>query len=176
MADKETSKKPSPKKTLSEFAAQELQLAGLVDHKEEEVRKVARDTMAFIKRFEKQNHTARTGEAVIKLFNELVHVNPIAPITDDPDEWERFEVSTKREDSDEIEKDEYWQHRRIARYISNDGGKTYQDQRDRQTYESVSKDKLEAEKAAKEAAEASKAEEVKKAVSSTSTGEEESLN
>lgn len=124
-------------RTLSEHAAYELTKAGLANNEEPEARKVATDTMALVKRFEKQGHTEKSARFVLEAFERLCSLLPLTPITDDPDEWDKFEMKRKNVDTGEEETKEVWQSKRATSIFSEDKGKTFVDQRTGQTGESV---------------------------------------
>jgi hypothetical protein len=114
------------KVTMYDYAKSELDRAGFLDHPEPDARKTATDVLALIRRFEKQSHTEGTKEIVLEWFGILANFVPLSPITDNPEEWEKFEVTTKNEAGEEVTK-ELWQSRRAPSVISEDGGKSFID-------------------------------------------------
>lgn len=124
-------------KTLAEHAAYELTRLGLVDHEEEEARKVARDTMALVRRFEKQGHTANSGQYVLQFFEDICNMIPLSPLTDDPAEWEEFEMTKENKETKEKITEARWTSKRSPRIMSSDGGKTWVDMPTGKTGESV---------------------------------------
>lgn len=115
------------KKTIYEHAMYELQKCAAIDHPDPKVRKIATDTLALVKRFEKQDHTEFSGEWVSKFFNLIVNRKSLTPLTDDPDEWEKFEITTKNQETQEEETSHRWQSRRQPSVMSEDQGKTWVD-------------------------------------------------
>lgn len=138
-------------RTLLEHAAYELTRAGMTTNEDPLARKAAADTLALVKRFQNQEHTERTGRYVLEMFETLANFLPLTPITDDPDEWEKFEIDRKNVDTGEVEKRVVWQSKRASAIFSEDQGKTFIDQRTGKTGESVDHTKEAAEKAAAEA-------------------------
>ena len=124
-------------KTLAEHAAYELTKAGMTDHEDPEARKVATDVMALVRRYEKQNHNDKTGSFVVEAFSTLTQRLPLTPITDDPEEWDKFEVERKNVETQEVEKRTIWQSKRAPSLFSEDEGKTFTDQRTGKVGESV---------------------------------------
>lgn len=115
-------------KTLAEHAAYELTKAGLANSDEAEARSVATKTMALIRRFEKQKNTEREKDFILEALNRLLNFIPLTPISDDPDEWDKFDIQRKNVDTGEIETKTVWQSRRGTSMFSEDGGKTFVDQ------------------------------------------------
>lgn len=125
------------KRTLAEHAAYELTKAGLTTNEDAEARKVATDVMALVKRFEKQNHTEKSAEYTLRAFDLLCNFMPLSPITDDPSEWDKFEIERKNVETGEVEKRTVWQSKRASAVFSEDEGKTFIDQKTGKTGESV---------------------------------------
>ena len=115
-------------KTLLEHAEYELRKAGLIDNPNAEARKVATDTLALVKRFDKQTHTEKTAHWVAQFFTDLVSFIPLTTITDDPEEWEKFEIDQTNKDTGEKKTVTRWQSRRCPSIFSEDEGKTWTDQ------------------------------------------------
>jgi len=124
-------------KTLLEHAAYELTKSGFVDDTDPENRKVATDVMALVRRFVKQDHNERTGRIVLDFFETICFFLPLTPITDDPEEWEKFEIKTTNQETGEETTSTRWQSKRAPRIISEDSGKTFIDQATGKTGESV---------------------------------------
>lgn len=128
MAKDTNAKKDDTIMSMYDFAKSELDRAGYTTHPEPEARKVASDVLSLVKRFEKQGHSEYTKDVVLEWFASLTNFVPLAPITDNPDDWERFEITTKNSKGEETVK-ELWQSRRAPSVISEDGGKTFVDQK-----------------------------------------------
>ena len=124
-------------KTLIEHAEYELNKAGLTDNPNPEARKVATDTMALVKRFEKQQHTQMTAQWVVQFFSDLVNFIPLTTITDDPEEWEKFEIEQTNKETGEKTTVTRWQSRRCPSVMSEDEGKTWTDMATGNTGESA---------------------------------------
>lgn len=114
-------------KTLVEHAQFELERADLINNPDPQARKVATDTIALVKRFEKQAHDQTTGKWVLEFFQNLCYFKPLTPLTDDPAEWEKFEIEKKNTETKEVEVSHRWQSRRAPSVISEDEGKTWYD-------------------------------------------------
>lgn len=141
-------------KTLPEHAAYELTKSGFVNDEDPENRKIATDVMALVRRFDKQKHNERTGRIVLDFFETICFFLPLTPITDDPDEWEKFDIESTNRDSGVKTVAHRWQSRRAPSIISEDEGHTFTDLRTNKTGESVNHieyaKKVEAEKAARD--------------------------
>ncbi len=124
-------------KTLTEHAAYELTKAGMADNSDPEARQVATNTIALVRRIEKMNMTEKQAAYVIEAFSILTQFLPLTPITDDPDEWDKFEIDRKNVDTQEVEKKTVWQSKRATSIFSEDEGKTFVDQRTGKVGESV---------------------------------------
>jgi hypothetical protein len=116
-------------RTLSEHAAYELTKAGLSNSDDPQARKIASDLMALVHKFDKQKHTEKSHAFMMEALPRLLSFIPLTPITDDPDEWDKFEIERKNVDTGEIEKKTVWQSKRSASIFSEDEGKTWVDQR-----------------------------------------------
>ena len=139
-------------KTLIEHAAYELTKAGMANNTDPEARQAATNTLALVRRIEKMNMTDRQAQFVLEAFSILTQFLPLTPITDDPEEWEKFEIDRKNVDTGEVEKREVWQSRRATSIFSEDKGKTFTDQRTGKTGTSIDHLKqAEEEKATEEA-------------------------
>ena len=79
-----------------------------------------RAVMDLVDVFVEQGHSGMSGSLVADAFHRLVMFKPLGPLTDDPDEW--VEVA-----------DGLWQSRRQPQAFSQDGGKTYRLNDDRDT-------------------------------------------
>lgn len=146
-------------KTLTEHAAYELTKAGVSNHEDPEARQVAINTMALVRRVEKMNMTDKQANYVLEAFATLCSFLPLTPLTDDPEEWDKFEIDRKNVDTGEIEKKVVWQSRRATSIFSEDEGKTFTDQRTGKVGTSLDHVKLAEEQAAdKEARAKAKAE------------------
>lgn len=124
-------------KTLLEHAAYELTRAGLTSHVEPSARKTAEDTMALLRRFVKQNHDETTGRYTLEFFETLANFLPLSPITDNPEEWEKFSVESTNEETKEKTTAIRWQSKRAPSFISEDEGKTWTDMKSGRTGTSV---------------------------------------
>ncbi len=155
-------------RTLVEHAAYELTKAGMADNADPEARQVATNTIALVRRIEKMNMTDKQAAYVLEAFSVLCQFLPLTPITDDPEEWDKFEIDRKNVDTNEVEKKVVWQSKRATSIFSEDEGKTFIDQRTGQTGESVDHVKQAAElKAATEAREKRKQENAERAKNPT---------
>ena len=124
-------------KTLTEHAAYELTKAGLANNEDPEARQVATNTIALVRRIEKMKMTDKQADYVLEAFSVLTQFLPLTPITDDPEEWDKFEIDRKNVDTQEVEKKTVWQSRRATSIFSEDEGKTWTDQRTGKTGTSI---------------------------------------
>lgn len=131
-------------KTILEHAAYELAKAGLTTNEDAEARQVAINTMALVRRLEKQKNNEKQTEYVVESFYRLVQRLPLSPITDDADEWEKFEIDRKNIETNEVEKKIVWQSRRVPSIFSEDEGKTFTDHRTGKVGTSVNQAELDA--------------------------------
>lgn len=115
-------------RTLSEHAAYELTKAGMTDHENHDARQASIDTMALVRKFEKQHHNATSTEFVLGAFERLCNFLPISPLTDNPEEWEKLEMTTKSDETGIEEKRVVWRSKRARTILSSDGGKTFYDE------------------------------------------------
>ena len=81
--------------------------------------------------------TERQAQYVLEAFSVLTQFLPLTPITDDPEEWEKFEIDRKNIDTGDVEKKEIWQSKRATSIFSEDKGKTFTDQRTGKTGTSI---------------------------------------
>lgn len=102
----------SAESALVVHAESELRRAGLFDPNSDYNGDIGYSVLHLVKEFARQGHSGASAAMTSTLFNELVHFNAIAPLTDNPDEW--MEVA-----------DGIWQSNRQADAFSKDGGKTY---------------------------------------------------
>ncbi len=124
-------------KTLTEHAAYELTKAGLANNEDPEARQVATNTLALVRRIEKMKMNERQAQYVLEAFSILTQFLPLTPITDDPEEWDKFEIDRTNVDTKEVEKKTVWQSRRATSIFSEDEGKTWTDQRTGKTGTSI---------------------------------------
>lgn len=116
-------------KTLFEHASYELQKLGLHLDGDKASIKILTDTIALVKKFEKQNHDEYTSKWVLEFFETICQHLPLSPITDDADEWEGFEDTHKNLKTGKAEVTVRWQNKRAPSIISMDDGKTFVDLR-----------------------------------------------
>ncbi len=115
-------------RTLIEHAAYELHKAKIANSDDPELKQVAINTMALIRRIDKMNMSEKQLEYTLQAFQGLANHQPLSPITTDPDEWEKFEIKRKNVDTDEEEVRVIWQSRRMPSLFSEDEGKTFRDE------------------------------------------------
>lgn len=94
---------------LVEHARSELAIAGV----EEDVRP---SILAAVESFVSYGHSGGSASIVIPMLNDLLSFRNIAPLTDNPAEWQNLTGFSS---------DPAWQSTRRADAFSNDGGKTY---------------------------------------------------
>lgn len=143
-------------RTLTEHAAYELAKAGMTNNEDPTARNAATAVMALVRRFEKQDHDQKSADFVLNAFSTICNFLPITPITDDPDEWDKFEIDKKNVDTGELEKKVIWQSKRGSSFFSEDEGKNFVDQKTGQTVQSVDHVKQAEDVAAEKAARAAR--------------------
>lgn len=115
-------------KTLSEHAAYELTKSGLANNEDPEARQTAINVMALVRRVEKQKNSEAQVEFILESLNRLLNGLPLTAITDDPEEWEKFELERKNLSTGVVDKQSVWQSTRATHIVSYDEGKTWIDQ------------------------------------------------
>jgi len=105
----------SIKENLTDFARNELQIAGLFDKDSDYDGMLGEATIELINTFAKQGHSGFSAGLVRELFTKLSNYKPLTEISNNPDEW--MNVDGKNT----------WQSRRNPTLFSNDEGKTYYD-------------------------------------------------
>lgn len=124
-------------KTLYDHALFELLRAGQFADDTPDNRKIITDTLALVRRFEKQAHNTLTAKWVIDFFATVANWLPITPITDDPEEWEQYEDTHKNMKTGNEEKVTRWISTRCPSFISMDGGKSFVDLKTNEYTQSV---------------------------------------
>lgn len=114
-------------KTLVEHAEYELEKLELLHDEDPVNRKIATDTIALVKRFEKQKHTERSGQWVLDFVERICNFLPLSPVTDDPEEWTAYEDTHKDLETGKEVITQRWQNKRAPSLVSIDGGKTFVD-------------------------------------------------
>lgn len=79
--------------------------------------------------FAAMGHSGFSAAHCADVLNRLLRYEPLAPLTDDPDEWQ--------DRSAEMGGKPFWQNRRDSRAMSTDGGRTYTLVNEQQTSDSV---------------------------------------
>lgn len=126
-------------KTLSERAAFELTLAGMTDNADPEARQTAVNTMALIRRFEKQGNNQRQQEFILLSLQNLLNGEALTPLTDNPEEWIEFEITKRGMSGDmKVEKHKLWTNTRDRNVVSYDAGQTFINQNTGKRGESMS--------------------------------------
>lgn len=98
---------------LTEYARNELQLAGLFDENSDyDDGMLATATMELIEVFSKQGHSGFSAHLVIDLFTKLASYTPITPLTYSAHEWNDVGNSL-------------WQNKRDSRVFSKDAGASH---------------------------------------------------
>jgi hypothetical protein len=98
--------------TLVEHATAELTRLGEFDQSPE----YAQSIVDAIEAFASFGHSGGSAEIAIDQLTRLLRREALAPLTDDPAEWE---------DRTEASGSPWWQNRRDSRAMSHDGGRTY---------------------------------------------------
>lgn len=95
---------------LRDHAVREMELAGVDDDIYGDM--TSKAVLELIDVFDKQGHSGMSGSLILSIFNQVVQFKNLAPLTNDPTEWN--EVG-----------DNVWQNNRNSEAFSSDGGKTY---------------------------------------------------
>ncbi len=102
--------------SLTDFAREELDRAGLLDDDSDYGGMIGRGALALIEAFAGQGHSGVSAGAVVEVFTRLASYEPLSPLTYAPDEWiDRAEESGRP----------MWQNRRDSRVFSTDHGATH---------------------------------------------------
>lgn len=72
-----------------------------------------------IKEYASFGHSGGSTMATAPVLNELIQMNPLTPLSSNPDEWQYIGGDTWGQDGG------IWQNRRNGRAFSNDSGRTY---------------------------------------------------
>jgi hypothetical protein len=121
-------------KSLSEHAAYELTKAGLANNEDPEARQTAVNIMALVRRLEKQKNSDGQIEFILESLNRLLNGLPLTAITDDPEEWEQYELQryildpVTKQPVGEPERQAVWQSKRASHIVSYTMGQTWIDQ------------------------------------------------
>jgi hypothetical protein len=99
---------------LTEYAENELKLAGLFDKDSDYDGALGKAVLELVKVFSKQGHSGASASMVLQLFNRVAKFKPLTPIGKSKDEW--MEVGTNM-----------WQNKRFYSVFSKDKGKTWYD-------------------------------------------------
>lgn len=105
---------------LACHAWDELDRAGLLTGDGDYGGMIGRAVMDLVDVFVEQGHSGMSASIVIDILRRVLAFEPLSPLTDDPAEW--MEVT-----------DGLWQSRRQSQAFSQDGGKTYRLNDDRDT-------------------------------------------
>jgi hypothetical protein len=108
---------------LVEHAEREMRLAGLYDGDGLYGGMIPEAVMELVKVHAAQGHSGNSHSIVIAIFNKVINFKVLAPITSDPEEWQRL--------PDEYYPEPHWQNKRQSSCFSKDGGKTWYDIEDK---------------------------------------------
>lgn len=114
----------SVKENLTDYARNELKIAGLFDKDSDYDGMLGEATIALIELFAKQGHSGFSASLVRELFSKLSNYKPLTEITNNPEEWMNVEEYTEDGSRDG---GPMWQSRRSPSLFSTDEGKTYWD-------------------------------------------------
>jgi hypothetical protein len=107
-----------PESPLVAHARRELNIAGLLDEDSDYDGMLGRAALDLVKMFAGQGHSGASAFVTIDLTKRLMSYEPLTPLTADPTEWSL--VAEEMSNGEDL-----WQNRRDSRAFSNDGGKTY---------------------------------------------------
>lgn len=111
--------------SLTEFAKEELKLAGLFDKDSDYDGMIGEAVMELMTTFANQGHSGFSAGMVTEIFQKLAGHKPLSELTDRSSEW-MFITDKDRLHPSEREMP-LWQSRRNPGCFSHDGGKTYYD-------------------------------------------------
>jgi len=109
---------------MTEFARNELQLAGLFDEDSDYDGMIGEAVLELIETFAKQGHSGFSAGLTQTIFNKLASYKPLSELTDNPKEWM---LVTEEEKLSPMEIKPLYQSRRSPTCFSHDNGKTYYD-------------------------------------------------
>lgn len=101
-------------------------MSNLVDHARRELELIGEEgwitdnIVSMVEIFASAGHSGSSAEVTREILCQLLAYEPLSPLTDDPDEWER-----QPPERWPVEGESVWQNRRDSRAFSHDGGKTY---------------------------------------------------
>lgn len=102
---------------LVRHAIAELDRIGETSYEEPSMRKAVLD---IVRTFADQGHSGSSAAYCVAVVEKLLRFQPLSPITNDPAEWVQHD-------------DDLWQNTRDGECFSQDGGKTYRRNSDRDT-------------------------------------------
>ena len=111
--------------TMTDWARNELQLAGLFDKESDYEGMLGEAVMELMDKFAEQGHSGFSASLVSSIFDRLSHWKPLSELTNDPAEW--MEVTDHQEARTPGLKGpvKCYQSRRSPDCFSEDGGQTY---------------------------------------------------
>lgn len=104
-----------------DHAKSEMKIAGLYDKDSDCEGMLPKAVEELLSTFAAQHHSGFSAYQTLRIFNALATFKTLSPLTNNPDEW--TEVSTS-----------LWQNRRNFSCFSEDGGKTYYDIDEKQSW------------------------------------------
>lgn len=104
---------------LTNFAQNELKLAGLFDKDSDYEGMIGEAVMELIQTFAKQDHSGCSAGLTREIFDKLSSFKPLTELTDSLDEWMKV--------GEDKGLGTCWQSKRCPSCFSHDGGKTYYD-------------------------------------------------
>lgn len=99
---------------LTDYATNELELAGLLDNDSDYGGMLGRAVLEIVDTFSKQGHSGSSALAAIDLVSKLLQYQPLTPLTYEDHEWMKHDEKT-------------WQHRRKFSIFSDDQGDSWYD-------------------------------------------------
>jgi len=114
----------SIKESLTDYAREELDLAGLFDDDSDYNGMLGEAVMDLINLFASQGHSGFSAALTVDLFDRLASYKPLSELTDNKNEWTEVSANDPRSHTPGTP---LWQSKRSPSCFSNDGGKTYWD-------------------------------------------------
>lgn len=114
---------PTHESTMTDWARNELQMAGLFDKDSDYEGMLGEAVMELMDRFSEQGHSGFSAGLVSSIFDRLSHHKPLSELTSDPLEWN--EVGSQWPARTSSGTGKVYQSRRSPDCFSEDGGLTY---------------------------------------------------
>jgi len=114
---------------FASFAKEELDRSGWMTEESDYSGMVGEAVLELCEVLSKQGHSGMSAALTVELFDCLAEWKPLSPITDSPDEWMVIEEERQPPGAPKL-----WQSRRSPGCFSTDGGHTYYDIDEKQSW------------------------------------------